>query len=137
MDRERKQDKRVIRGFLREHYSDEKLVMLLAHTQSSKLAYMSCCCLVGVPSADHALQGKNYKVPSCHPDGLSSHAEPADKAYYRLGRLDHSRFPLDNEEEEAARRRRLVSIIKAEIRRRDRERQAIHSEVMELSFVAR
>lgn len=47
-------------------YTDERLAMLLAHAQDGKLEFASCCCLVGIPTADHALQGKSNFTAQPH-----------------------------------------------------------------------
>jgi hypothetical protein len=47
----------AIKNFMQDHYTDERLAELLAHAQDGKLAFMSCCCFIGIPIADHALQG--------------------------------------------------------------------------------
>lgn len=44
----------AIERFLREQYSDEKLEMLKKHCESGKLSFFSCCCFIGVVTADHA-----------------------------------------------------------------------------------
>jgi hypothetical protein len=122
MNQQLKENKQIIRNFLREHYTDEKLVMLLAHAQSGKLSFHSCCCFIGIPTADHALQGKNvigyeshYKISE-----MLSGAGRAEEAYARLD------YPIATDEER--RRRRLISIVKAEIRRRDRLAQSARQE---------
>lgn len=51
-----KEAKGHIRAFMRNHYTDERLAMLLAHARDGKLAYVTCCCFVGIPTADHALR---------------------------------------------------------------------------------
>ena len=112
MNKELKQRKQTIRQFMREHYTDERLVMLLAHAQSGSLAFMSCCCFIGIPTADHALRG-NLQV-----DGEEHYlaakrligAGAAEGAYMMLHFDNHGR------------RRRLIPIIKAELRRRERLR---------------
>lgn len=46
-----------IKAFLQTAYTDEKLAALLAHAQDGKLSYNSCCCLIGIPTAQHSLKG--------------------------------------------------------------------------------
>src|SRR5258708_22634376 len=43
--------------FLQTAYTDENLAALLAHAQDEKLSFFSCCCLIGVTNAPHALRG--------------------------------------------------------------------------------
>lgn len=131
MNQRLKANKQTIREFMYEHYTDERLVMLLAHAQSGRLTFHSCCCFIGIATADHALRSDGWDA-----DGSSIHnshiatarqlpgAARAEQAFLSLGyrREDEDFGPMM----EARRRvRRLIPIIKAEIRRRDRERQAI------------
>jgi len=46
----------AIKQYMREYYDDEHLAMLLAHAEDGKLTYHSCCCFIGVSTADHALK---------------------------------------------------------------------------------
>lgn len=129
MDQELKECKQIIRGFMREHYSDERLAMLLAHAQSGRLAYHSCCCFIGVVTADHALRSQVSSAANANYLGLAraNHlglarttlrgAFEAEAAFLNLSVNFYGGDPQ--------RIRRLIPIIKAEIRRRDRERQAI------------
>lgn len=48
-----------ISRFLETNYSDEQLAALLAHAERGRLSYNSCCCLVGIPLATHALRGEH------------------------------------------------------------------------------
>lgn len=112
--------KAAIRYFLQCNYSDERLAMLLAHAQSGRLAYNSCCCFVGVATANHgALASKGtpeYGMDLGHlsdalalPGGVN-----AELAYRYFGGFDSS---------DEVRRRRLIPMIRAEIWRRDRMAQ--------------
>lgn len=56
-------DVRPIMAFMRQHYTDERLAMLRAHAEDGKLAFFSCCCFIGVATADHPLHGKHDGVP--------------------------------------------------------------------------
>jgi hypothetical protein len=120
MDIDLKENKRIIRNFLRANYTDERLAMLLAHAQSGRLSYDSCCCLIGLPSASHALYGRDEfcadrGAPNPTHYGIVSDTYAgglAESAFLRLGPDD------------ATRCRRLIPIVKAEIRRRDHERAA-------------
>lgn len=141
MNQQLKENKQIIRQFMRDNYTDERLAMLLAHAQSGKLAYYTCCCFIGVATANHVLQGSR-ELPGYLGGGHGSHLDAArllpggNEAEDAFSELSDSEPWFDTWNGEQA-RRRLIPIIKAEIRRRDRERQAVHSEVMELSFVAR
>lgn len=136
MNQELKQNKQIIRQFMQAHYSDERLAMLLAHAQSGRLSFWSCCCFIGVATADHALQGSRdtpgYLVGQhLNAARLLPGGEEAEEAFMAL-----SGDPWNNDHPQTddVARRRLIPIIKAEIRRRDRERQAVHSEVMVFSL---
>ena len=121
MDAQLKAAKPPIREFLRTAYSDERLAMLLAHAQEGKLSYMSCCCLIGIPTANHALkevlQGGDHIIKSrALPGGME-----AEKAFYALiGGLATPKASL--EVGDHARRLRLIPMVKAEMRRRSRLR---------------
>ena len=113
--------KRTIRQFLRTSYSDERLSWLLAHAESGKLAYQSCCCLIGVATADHPLCGKadlsqstprHYELARMLPG-----AKEAEMAYWELGYVGGSRLHKSSDE---LRRRRLIPMVRAVIRARDR-----------------
>ena len=122
MNYQLKECKRAIRNFLRTAYTDERLTWLVEHARSGRLVYNSCCCLVGVVTADHTLQGK---VPVR--ELATSHyalaktfvgASAAERAYQDMGYVGKTRVPSADD----VRRRRLVPLVKAEIRRRDRTR---------------
>jgi len=113
--------KRAVRQFLRTAYSDERLAWLLAHAQSGKLSYQSCCCLIGVPTADHSLCGKvdlskstprHYELARMLPG-----AKEAEMAFWELGYVGGSRLHKSSDD---LRRRRLIPMIRAVIRARDR-----------------
>ena len=111
-----------IRAFLA-HFTDERLAALLAHAQDSKLAFYSCCCLVGAATADHALQGRKNSW------GERENREPhyvraldlpgSDEAEWAFGYglLAGARV-WSEASRDALRRRRLIPILKAELRRR-------------------
>jgi hypothetical protein len=120
---ERQQQKQIIRQFMRDNYTDERLAMLLAHAQEGKLEYHSCCCFIGVPTADHALQNEIRDLPSSHHyfTGVRLvNANAAEKAYYLLG-VRASR----SDTEDALRRRILIPIIRAEMKRREFRKAAV------------
>lgn len=104
-------------------YTDEKLAALLAHAEDGKLSFWSCCCFAGVPTANHALQGKaphiseNYKrFHSNNPRWLAMSG-----AYCALGSDDSEM------------RAKLIPLIKFEMARR--ESQRAQAEVPELTTV--
>ena len=105
--------KQHIRAYLQTAYSDEKLCQLLAHAQSGKLSFFSCCCLVGIPSADHALQGLGE-----YGSHYSSNDYAAEQGFAHFGH--HVERTGDYRTTDALRRRRIIPIVLAEIRRRER-----------------
>ena len=104
-----------IRKFLATSYSDEKLAALLAHAESGRLSYSSCCCLIGIPTANHALHGAEQMVynPSSHVH-LSRKTLPfareAEEEFYRLA---------DDRKDDRQRRKRLLPLIREEMERRE------------------
>jgi hypothetical protein len=120
-------NKAKIREFL-VHYSDERLCALLAHAQSGKLAYYSCCCFIGACNSDHALRGLVDHPSAGHyikAKGLPG-ASVAEMAFYRLPL--NQLLPLNEEglgiascsrKYDPARRARLIPILKAELKRRE------------------
>lgn len=103
----------AIEQFLQKHYSDERLAALLAHCQDGKFGYISCCCLTGIPTADHALRGVDadddtsyYKVPHYI---ASQHWEDAERADWQVCSLGDS---------DAERRAALIPLVLAEMDRR-------------------
>lgn len=66
MNADLRKHKSIIRDFMRKHYSDDRLVMLLDHARSGKLSYWSCSCFIGMLTVDHEPVGyREY----CNPDG--------------------------------------------------------------------
>ena len=133
---DQQRNKRVIRAFMQAHYTDERLAQLLAHAQDGKLDYVSCCCFIGIVTADHALRGY-IQVGSSETRHLQAAllldgAEDAENAFLNL--------PFRNTEEESvisraeyveARRRILIPMIRAEMRRRSKAKAERNSQVAE------
>ncbi len=121
MDVKLRERKRAIRQYLRTAYTDERLIWLLAHARGGKLTYQSCCCLIGVATADHPLEGKaDVNQPSAahyHLAKLYMGAREAEQAYWELGYLGESRSLRSSDE---IRRHRLIPMILSEIRQRSR-----------------
>jgi hypothetical protein len=115
--------KEVMREFMRMHYTDERLVWLLAHAQSGKLAFNSCCCFIGIVTADHALRGEQQGPP--HPMEWAHYEKAkwlpgAEEAEYAFMQISDRGMYRDRN---AARRRILIAMVKAEIRVRERGKQ--------------
>jgi hypothetical protein len=126
-------NEQIITQFLQTQYSDERLAMLLAHAEDGKLAYYSCCCFAGVPTATHALQGDYKEVAfnvgisdhEYHPDWNWDTREVMSRAY--------AHFALTDE----LRRAKLIPLIEAEMARREMERSESQVEVAVLAGGAR
>lgn len=115
-----KECKRAIRKFLATAYSDERLAWLLAHARSGRLSYRSCCCLIGVATADHPLQEKSAPEQFVHSHYTLAKtflgAREAELAFYYLGHIGRWWVTASADTQ---RRRRLIPMIKAEMRRRE------------------
>lgn len=96
-----------VQTFLRKHYSDARLVELLQHCQDGKFAFRSCCCFIGIATADHELQGFTEKLP----DNWPAHLEIARELPGAPAAEDFI-FRLENDTE---RRAYLIPLIEAEI----------------------
>lgn len=126
-----KEVRQHIRAFMQAHYTDERLTWLLAHARAGKLAYNSCCCFIGVATADHALQGVNLlssmlSLESPKVDTTHLHlakrlpgAQQAENAYSQLGSYDSRLGGLVCYGDDQ-RRRILIPMILAEMRRRSK-----------------
>jgi hypothetical protein len=138
-----KRQKSSIRAFLRQ-MGDEELAILLAHAQSGRLAFNSCCCLIGlatIKDADHAPLGRTT-FPVTNPDGrvvqetqLSGHywlardlegALAAETAFRDL--VPDPKSAALAEENDTLRRRILIPLVRGEIRRRDAEKPRLAEE---------
>lgn len=118
--------KQHIRAFMRSAYTDERLAQLLAHAQDGKLEYSSCCCFVGIPTANHSLQSAYRCItnPSGHDDHLTdAHrlrgAWEAEEAFLYISPVTGDKPRHD------ARIRILIPMIRAEQRRRERALAAL------------
>ncbi len=107
--------KRDIRAFMQAHYTDERLAQLLAHAQDGKLAFDSCCCFIGIATADHPLRGQaaagmilEYLTePHYRATRQLNGWHEAEMAFLGLGILNNQR-----------RIRILIPMIRAEMKRR-------------------
>lgn len=97
---------KAIEQFLQTAYTDEKLAALLAHAQDGKLAWFSCCCLVGAANATHALRGQGM-LDGGHYSALSSKDTMAVELEF---------LSIGNDEK---RRAVIIPLILAEMDRRD------------------
>lgn len=121
----------ILSDFMQKHYTDERLAALLAHAEDGKLSYMSCCCLIGVATADHALQGRGdmngvedeFGLDHYDRAELLPNAIEAEDAYLNLA-PDGTKVGKADQ----ARRAKLIPLIRAEITRREAERNSELSE---------
>lgn len=109
-------------NFMRLHYSDENLAALLAHAEDGKLAYDSCCCFIGIPTANHALKGERTSAngwsPGMWPDGTQANHHLIVRHQWEFGDEAESEFwALGHTDTE--RRNNLIPLIRAEILRRE------------------
>lgn len=97
-----------IRSFLREAYTDERLIALLEHAEDGKLSYTSCCCLVGGSNAPHPLRAywDEWDHEHCHQARMLPGAKEAEQEFWELGKTD------------AERCERIIPIIREEMARR-------------------
>jgi hypothetical protein len=126
MDLQLRRGKQAIRQFLRTAYTDERLTWLLAHARSHRLAYQSCCCLVGIATAPHALKGKadvnEASASHYHLARRFVGAREAEQAYWELGYVAGSRSTASSDE---LRCRRLIPLILCEMMRRRHQARAL------------
>ena len=116
MEMKLKQAKLAIRNYFQTAYSDDALAELLDYARAGKLRFYSCCCIAGFPLRPSGLkpleldEPMNFHRSGFHSLGLSENpsVEFVSNAFHRLGDDDDVRC------------RRIIPMIKAEIRRRTR-----------------
>lgn len=125
MDADLKKRKAVLRDWMRENYTDAKLVELLDHARSGQLAFYSCCCFIGIPTADHELRpssavgAEHARQPHYAMAARLPYAADAEEAYRLLSPYVNAGSPLDYyRNSDPLRRARIIPMILAEIRRR-------------------
>lgn len=115
--------KQTIRGFIRQQYTDERLAQILAHAQDGKLNYSSCCCLIGIVTADHALESRdrcetlNYNTGD-HFD--KAYAIPNSREAEQAFRDIAPQTPEQPYDRNALRRRIVIPMVRAEMKRRSK-----------------
>lgn len=112
-----KEAKVYIRQFMREHYSDERLSWLLAHAQSGRLSYNSCCCFIGIPNAPSAALATGI-------GGESHSSQHYNDVHGRPGYWEAERGFIHLGSGDRAKRRILIPMIRAEMKRREKLRVA-------------
>ncbi len=103
---------KAIKKFMQDHYTDERLAALLAHAQDGKLCYASCCCFIGVVTANHPLK-----------------SDIQDSYHYQVSRKLRGAFVAEAEfcslgKDNAGRRAALIPLIVEEMERREKLRGA-------------
>ena len=124
-----KEAKGHIRAFLK-LYPDDRLAALLAHAQDGKLSFLSCCCLVGSINAPHALQGSDYNPYTARhviEARLLPGATLAEIAYNRIAWARPELLDLGRGGD-PLRLRRLIPMIRSEMRLRDRIQEQARQE---------
>ena len=117
MNAELRLNKAIVRDFLREQYSDANLAAMLDHCRAGKLEFTSCCCLIGAITATHPLQeeylfdGSVHLAAACKIVG----AQRAETAFCRFADGE-----IETDKRKHLRIRRLIPLLKSEIRRRMR-----------------
>lgn len=101
-------------------YTDEKLAALLAHAEDGKLTHHSCCCLAGIPTADHALRGRDELG---NPMSWTHGAYQPETAVKKTASLAFNFLAGDDvmgsAERDADRRAKLIPLIREEMKRRE------------------
>lgn len=112
-------NEQIISGFLRTEYTDEKLAALLAHSEDGRLAFFSCCCFAGLPSATHALRGVALAEFEILRGMAEGHDKDLDEAlpWFQMSNA-FCGLGIDDE----VRRAKLIPLIKAEMDRREAEK---------------
>lgn len=122
MNQELRNIKTTLRNYLK-RYPADRLAALLAHAQEGKLSFLSCCCFIGVETADHALEGKHPGFvavrPHLHRAREIPGAREAEAAYCTLGAIGPG--AAGDWTNDGYRRKIIIPMVRAEFRRRDRE----------------
>lgn len=124
---ELKQMKRDIRAFVGRYYTTDMLINVIDNVRAGIFTFSSCCCLIGVVTANHPLAAK---MPDRLRDVLNSHyqkaralpfARAAEDAYFSMGYPNCEDFEEDFRDNSALRNRRLLPILLAELRVRSHQ----------------
>jgi hypothetical protein len=118
-----RESKQLIRRWISERFSDERLAEVYAFNQDGKMMYESpCCCLLGVTGAENLHEAgsgcdkRHYiRIRETVPIGMAT-----ELAYNFLGNI----APHWMQFGDPLRRRRLSAILRAQMRIRAQERRA-------------
>lgn len=115
----------TISNFLKTAYSDERLAEMFAHIDDGKFSFVSCCCLRGAATADHALRSRMgaFNAATEYHYEVAGEIPGAREAELALRDL------LDDELTDTKAQEVMLTLVRAEIERRDRERSesSVHS----------
>ena len=128
----------AIQSFMQNHYTDQRLAALLAHAQDGKLIYNSCCCFIGIATAEHALASKIPPddlsfFPNPHHYHMARELEGAVEAEREFLRLAANK--TEDEERNEQRRTALIPMILEEMDRRAKLRSTPVEPVADLALV--
>lgn len=99
-------------------WTTEQLCALLAHAQDGKLSYGSCCCLIGIRSADHAYKSRLGNTNIFNTHYMRQRFSPRDKMAERAFRnLGLGLFEV--EQQDAQRLAAIIPLIQKELHSRD------------------
>lgn len=116
----------AIRLYLQTDYTDQHLAALLAHAESGKLTYFSCCCPAGIPWATHALRSRSEPICWREHDlrAVSFQAGVVSVEFCYLGHHEDNGDVVGDElRADELRRQRIIPLVREEIARRDQARQ--------------
>jgi len=128
-------NEQIISQYLQTAYTDEQLAALLAHAEDGKLSFYSCCCLAGIPTANHALQSVTYAADGwweLKDEWTHENLETDEQVAVSDAFKDLADGGDRKDLEDAERRAKLIPLVKAEILRRDSLREYSESLVREL-----
>lgn len=134
----KKEQRKVVRAFMQQHYTDGMLAALLAHMRDGKFSFFSCCCFIGIPTADHPLQSRSMYGAAQHYH-RAHRLRGASQAEDALAKVAEA----NNDDETMGQRDArvytfLLPIVRAEMRRRDRVSQLTIAEpIAEVEYATR
>lgn len=122
--------KKDVRAFVNRYYTTDTLIEVIGHVRNGTFTFSSCCCLIGVVTADHPLVQDDRNLALTGPTNvLAEHylrarelpfARAAEDAYYLFG---YATIPMEDsdflEDSLTLRNRRLLPILLAELKRRN------------------
>jgi hypothetical protein len=117
-----RESKQLIRRWISERFSDERLAQVYAFNQDGRMQYSSpCACLLGVTTAKH-LHSWGDGCWATHYRVLKQVGADAELAYNYLAYVDRlGRFRFEGVEQ--LRQRRLSAILRAQMRIRARQQE--------------